>query len=262
MKKGTKIIIAIIAIALGTVGVLYILNTITGKKLNEQYSFISEIKETKNYTVKRIINKELTYHFDREFETEARENKEDDIDSYIYYTAVTNNFWIETNEYVHPRPIEERTQPYLFEEWLNVDMNGNILSVKADSNIKTKPGMLLKNEVTLYYDWKDKSSRFYVDHFYRQKFNWNSLNPLRGWGAPNGIPPNRYWEGTTFMKLLMDKETLEFKINTMTMESGYTFDLNLYRIPKSATNKETVFLYIGNKYLSDSDKGLYIIREK
>lgn len=260
-KKG-KIFVIILDITIVLI-VIYLIfsyskNQISNKKEYIEYKIMPKIKHTGNYKIIQITNKKLSYNFGDEFATDAEnqeyykdKNPKERIDGYIYFDKINRNFWIKTTEHIDPK---DGHLPYPYSEWLNYDFHGNILLKKDEYEFKKSPGVILKNEITNFYDWNNQNSTFFVEHFEKQKFIWSSLNPMRGYGSPNGSSVDWYWEGTAYLKLRMNENFINFKTETVSTNFGYNFEISLYRL-----NDEIAFIYIDDEYLNDKDKGLYLI---
>lgn len=208
---------------------------------------------------KKITDKKLYLQFSDRFAT-SDERKEyyrinkpkKNTDGFVYYDTLKHQFWIETTEKPHRK---DGHLPLPYEEWLNTDLKGNIIAVKHRDSIKTSPGIILEDEIVNFYKWNDKNQKFYMDYFFREKFNWSAMNPVRGIGFSNGASSHT-WQGTAFFRLLMDAQPIEFKINTANTAS---FEMRLYRLPRHFTEKETALLYVADKYFDQKETGLYLM---
>lgn len=221
-----------------------------GEKM--KISFINEMTITDKYTIKQITVKRIEYHnwsginpveSERYCHYEIGGCGEGKIDGSVHFDTIKKTIWIETyqSEYI------DNT------EWVNYDLDGNVLAkVKGNkmtrnemSKLERKNWITFQSEIIPHYNWENKNSKFYMEDFTRERFNWSSLNPLRGWGNPNGSSETPYWEVTALLNLKMEKSNIKFKSITHTTSYGFTFEIELYRIPKKYTlDEEIVLLYI------------------
>ncbi|MCV9928239.1 hypothetical protein OIU83_11270, partial [Flavobacterium sp. LS1R49] len=260
VSKKAKIVIIVlgITIILLVLYFIFFINQNGDKKKYEEYKLMPELEHLGNYKITQITNKKLSYNFGDEFATNAErreyykdKNPKERIDGHIYFDTIKRNFWIKTFERIDPK---DGHLLYDYIEWLNYDFHGNIIQKKGEYELKKSPGIILKDEITNFYDWRNQNSTFFVEYFYEQNFQWRSLNPLRNFGSPNGSSIDWYWKGIAYLKLIMIENDINFKIETMSTNFGYNFEISLYRL-----NSEMAFIYIGDKYLNDKDKGLYLI---
>ena len=260
MLKRKKVVAGIIVVVAAVLIVSYVFQHIQNKKWFNSHQFIYEIKKEQGYIIKRITDKRLSYHHGSEFTPDTK--FEDQIDGYIIYDTMQHTFWVETTEYIIPEDEESIVHEYT--EWMQMDLNGNVIDKRTEvDSIDHKSWILLKTEITPFYKWKDKTNAFYVQHFARERFNWESLNPLRNYGSPTGGRPPTYWEGVAYLKLQMEKSVIPFKTKTSTTDRSYSFSIDLYRIPEQyAAGQELVFLYIDEYFLNFEDKGLYLIMQE
>jgi len=237
---------------------IFYINQNGNKKRYEEYKSMPELKHVGNYKIIQITNKKISYNFGDEFTTTAERGEyykdkspKERIDGHIYFDTIKRNFWIKTNERIDTK---DGHLPYNYSEWLNYDFQGNIILKKGEYEFKKSPGIILKNEITNFYNWKNQNSTFFVEYFNEQDFQWRSLNPLRNFGSPNGSSVDWYWKGTAYLKLIMSENDINFKLETMSTNFGYDFEISLYRL-----NTDMAFIYIKDKYLNNKDKGLYLI---
>lgn len=251
---------------MGLIGIIvigYLVINIGYKTGYKEYKLISELKNAGTYSVIQITNKKLLYHLGDEFASDSETHKynnntlqKERTDGYIYFDPAMKTFWIETTE---QKDTNDSHMLYTYSEWINLDVNGEIISKKPANYFTKSPGIIIKNEIANFYNWNNKNSKFYVSYFHKQKFNWSSLNPLRGYGSPNGPSEKTYWEGTAYMNLQMNDSIINFKTQTKSTESGYYFNISLCRLNADEKAGELSFLYIDDKYLNNEDKGLYMI---
>lgn len=258
MVISRKILVSISVLVSGVIIVIMFYH-IRNRKWFDSHKYIYEISKQESYTIKRITDKRLTYHFGDEFATGST-NLNDRIDGYIFYDTLQHTFWIETTEYIIPE--EEEGIVYENTEWVSIDLNGNVMDKREEvDSIAHNSWVLLKTEITNFYKWKDEST-FFVQHFARERFNWDSLNPLRNYGSPTGGTPSTYWEGVAYLTLQMERSTIQFKTKTSTTDRSYSFSIDLYRVPpRYQSGRELAFLYIDEHYLNHKDKGLYLIMQ-
>jgi hypothetical protein len=261
-----KVIVSILAVVSAILIVYYIFQSRKNRKWFDSHPYIHEINKEGTYTVKRITDRILNYHYNDMFATgEERQeyyresNPKERFGGHVFYDTLHQTFWVETSWYSN---LEEGGSPDPDTEWINLDREGKVIDKKKEIDSVTAKGLLmLKNEITNFYNWKDSETLFHVQHFAREKFNWNSLNPLQGYGSPTGGPRKTYWEGVAYLKLQLEKSVIQFKTKTRTTYSGYEFWIDLYRFPKSYNSgKELTFLYIDDAFLNHADKGLYLIK--
>ncbi|KAA2243829.1 hypothetical protein F0L74_15250 [Chitinophaga agrisoli] len=232
---------------------IYFSRYIGYKSVYRSYQTISELKDHESYTIKKLTGKELYYQSGLRF---ADTGKDDSgSPGYIYYDTLQHNLWVETTERLDRK---DGHLPYPFEEWLNIDLNGNTIAVKPDSSMLKAPGVVLKSDISNTYKWDDLKTQFYLEFFFKEKFNWSSLNPFKGIGSLNGASSHT-WKGMAYFKLLMQKNAIHFRINTANITN---YQMELYRLPPQYTDRETVLLYIHDKYFDKKETGLYLITGK
>jgi hypothetical protein len=254
-----KILLAISVLVSGII-LVFVFQNRRNKKWFDTHTYIHEIDNSGSYTVKRITDERLRYYYNDEFLSEEEKNdySKERIGGYIFYDTALQTFWVEATGYIISE--DEDIPPDEYSEWINIYVQGNVITRKKEvDSLARKNLVILKNEITNFYDW-DETSLFYVQHFAREKFIWNSLNPLRVYGNPTGGSPNTYWEGFAYFKLQMQKSVLQFKTRTRTTDRSYYFSIDLYRVPdKNNSGREMAFVYVDYGYINWVDKGLYLI---
>lgn len=279
MKRKLGIFITIMAFIFAVFFLEMFIRKINNKQWHNRTGYITELKQTNKYNIKRVTNKRLVYQHGDDIaqvdlipnnaaveETQALHTETAigyfETGSYIYVNILKQNIWIETNEY-----ILSEDEPHDYQQWLNIDFNGNIIEKREDSAMQKSADLAklqkIKNEISNIHNWNDDKTEFFVNHFAKVEFHWSSLNPLRNMGMPNGGSSPTYWRGIAYLNLKMQQELIQFKTETANKRDGYLFDIELYRIPSKYTRgKEVALVYIDDIYLNHKDCGLYLIKEK
>jgi hypothetical protein len=275
MKKMSIYIATISVVIAGITLAAWLAIRSQNNKWNETHLYINEITKAENYALSRITdrdldfrygyaaNKELTEYYTDTYHMEGgvitndyANNQEQGLGGCVFFDSLTKTIWIKTIE------VGQSGQNHF--ELINIGLDGRMISHQAapDSTVDLQGLLVLKSDVTLWYDWNDKKSNVYVDHIMRQEFNWGSLNPFKGFGNPTGGGTTIYWKALAFLNIELESSKLKFKTKTATVDQGdYSLNAFVYRVPKKYTNGlEMVFLYMGSERSVDKDDtGLYLI---
>lgn len=242
------------------IGLLFLINqyqTRTDQIIINKFNYLFDISDTNNFSIHRITTKKVELHSGNEF-LEKNVTSSSTINGRISFDVESQTFWMRTSE----SKLHENDKLYhTHEELVNFDMVGKVISIIEKEPLSPQPGLLLKNEVPLSYDWNDKTSIFYVDKYIKTKFNWGSLNPFRGFGDSYARVDNRISQGIAILNLTIAQTVLTFKTDTENTNPRYTFQIGLYKLPKKySVDKELFLVYIDDTYLNKKDKGLYLIQ--
>lgn len=233
------------------------------KKWNAEFPFLFDLRPT-HYDITRITNSNLQIQQDIIKVAQGDSTVQQlDFQSHIYFDTVNHNWWIQAEE-LRPDSLTSYDGYYLV--WLHFDNNGNVQQrIEQDSivNEEKKRWVKLKALDLYSYNWQDSSAALYMNHFIKEEYNWNALNPFRDIGNPTGGRPVANWLGTSYLSLKMKRETLPFKTPNQLDNFGYMFRIAIYAVPPEYSDgKEICFVYIDNQFWNKPDRGLYMIAGK
>ena len=149
--------------------------------------------------------------------------------------------------------------------FITIDPYGKILANRTDAENKPadifKNCMLLENIILPFQKWSDNTQPIYLSHFSREDFDSECLNPLRGWGSPNGAGACYIYMGHAYMNVKIGDEQLKFKLPCgskgmlVTVFDEYSLMMNFSEVPERFRSKVNASFMVFNN-------DLYMARKK
>lgn len=208
MKKFRVITIVIIVI-IGFPLVVLAINKIYSSRYDKQYSDANTGGSPQHYTLTRLnIPGKAVFHSSNEAaaavtDTDIEEEKTEDVSGHLYYDATLKKVFVETEQ----DSSEPNTDGYTKIEYLVIDGSGTI--TKVDSiplNAK-----LLNNQIEPFHNYSDASQVIHMEHFAKQEFNADALNPFSTFN-PTGGGEKYYWLGKGYYTIKFKDDTFKVKI--------------------------------------------------
>lgn len=134
------------------------------------------------------------------------------------------------------------------------DTGGNI--IKQNNTDLSKIPVISLPEIGIESIFSNTNAQFFVEKYIKQKNIWNSLNPLRGMGNPNGNSQNLYLDGFAFDNLSIKNDTLKFKTVAEKGENGLNIELTLFALNITDLSKNAYIILVSQRYM---EEGLYLI---
>ena len=268
MKLPVKIILVLVLISIPLF--ILLINKLYSIYYDRVYKDINLGLETKFYTIKKInVNGNFIFHFGEEGKCFAS-GGEDLYGSYLYFDTSGLNFRLVTNRYV-PSTVEGMSGSEV-KVYYTLDQNGNVTESTdlSSDNDRIANGFneckLIKDDFLTYQKWQDKTKTIYLKHFSKNKFVWESLNPLGGIGNPTGGQTCPSWEGFGYYDLKLKDETVSFKApcenGSLLLSNDYDYStgLHYYKLPEHIKNVEDIsfLVYVKNFEVHS----LYFIKRK
>lgn len=208
MKKFRVIIIVIIVI-IGFPLVVLAINKIYSSRYDKQYSDANTGGSSQHYTLTRLnIPGKAVFHSSNEAaavvtDTDIEEEKTEDVSGHLYYDATLKKVFVETEQDISG----PNTDGYTKIEYLVIDCSGTI--TKVDSiplNAK-----LLNNQIEPFHNYSDASQVIHMEHFAKQEFNADALNPFSTFN-PTGGGEKYYWLGKGYYTIKFKDDIFKVKI--------------------------------------------------
>lgn len=267
---------AVLIVAAVAFGSNYYYNYQEDRNWVSKFKFIHELKNYETYTIQKITSHELDYGLrlldfltTKEYLMLSQNNQlmDDEENTAIFYDTIKQNFWI----YIKKRLADNDPQirygvPYI-KEWVNFDLDGNILSTTTDKQkVRSNSLMALIDEAEKnYIDWENISNTLSIIHFTKMRFHYETLNPFRRYGNPN-YQVTYDWDGVSYWKLKMKNSSISFKTQSSKKDNQYNTPIGIYRLPeKFNATKEIAFIRLSYPYggnFNPEDLGLYLISTK
>ena len=143
--------------------------------------------------------------------------------------------------------------------FITFDRYGKILANRTDSNGNTtgifRNCLLLENIIMPFQKWSDDKQPIYLGHFSREVFDSECLNPLRGWGSPNGAGTCYVYNGHAYMNIRIGDEQLKFKLPSgskgilFTAFDEYSLMMSFSQVPERFHSKVNASFMVFNNYL-------------
>jgi hypothetical protein len=129
----------------------------------------------------------------------------------IYLDTLNNTIKVETTVRLPAK--KEYGQGVDQNYFYTINTKGKVIAavINKDSTL-LKNCLLLKDEIRTFQPWPDSNQPVYLNHFTREEFSSDCLDPLRDWGNPTGNNLCYMWSGTGYYKLKFHNETLQFKL--------------------------------------------------
>jgi len=142
---------------------------------------------------------------------------------------------------------------------ITIDPYGKILANRTDLGSNTsnifKNCILLENIIMPFQKWSDNQLPIHLSHFSREEFDSECLNPLRGWGSPNGAGTCYVYMGHAYMNINIGDEQLKFKLPCgskgmlVTAFDEYSLMMNFSQVPERFRSKVNAAFMVFDNYL-------------
>ena len=220
----------------------------------ESRPFLNELKSHDEWHITKITGKNVLSQFndDESFPNPNAYNRDYPINwGPIFYDSIRKNIWVEITSLnttvSHGVANEDK-------EWICFDTSGNI--IKQNNTDLSKIPVISLPEIGIESIFSDSSAQFFVEKYIKQKNIWNSLNPLRGMGNPNGNSQNLYSDGIAFVNLTLKNDTIKFKAAAEKGENGLNIKLTLFALNMRDLSKNSYIILVSQRYM---EEGLYLI---
>ncbi|SEW51071.1 hypothetical protein [Chitinophaga arvensicola] len=271
MFKPRKLFIIILLIVVALPFVVLLVNKLISLSYNRSFKDIRETVSSDNYTLVKVKvpGNTFQYTFASRFapEGDPRLEEKDPAEGYLCYDVVKKQLVMETEEYVLSE--EEGGSPDRLVHFVNIDLDGNITADKKGLYLQDSTAfqhaIVLKDHIKTFHHWNDKNEEVSLRHFSMDNFNSNCLNPLRGFGNPNGSGVCYAWSGTGYYVIRMNNELLKVKIPCrregilIPEEYEYNTGLSFYKLPADANQPDVAFLVYTPRFQPNE---LYILKKK
>lgn len=150
---------------------------------------------------------------------------------------------------------------YLFDE------KGILLS-KIESAEEIEQQIQFEHCIKLKDILCEENKVVHIAHFLKERYCYN-WNPFRGFGSPNGPGRNWNWQGTAYVDLKMENETLKLKIDEAYAQNffsnklenkDYELSISLYQLPIKFQKISSVSFFVRHKSYGPNE--LFIIKSK
>ncbi|MDR2283578.1 MAG: hypothetical protein LBE37_10230 [Sphingobacterium sp.] len=234
-------------------GMWYIYPQSSNRTSYKSYRYLSQIRKSGPYIIKRLTNAELDY-----VPCLLLGNKVDE--DAVYLDPNGENIWYLSIDYVKDR----ESTFYKGPSWIQIDFEGRILQSLPENKQPPSGGIFLKDKLRIKgFDWNDSNGRLWVAYFKRNHFNWNLLNPFKIHDLSDARhKPKCYWNGTAYLRMKMPQGEIDFKVETSNTDGGYKFEAKLFEVPTTFSENQTMILTLTNTGTSGKDKGIYLIYKK
>ena len=142
---------------------------------------------------------------------------------------------------------------------LTLNARGKMLSDSTALNPETATVYsncyLIPDQLIPFQPWLDKTKSLSLQHFSKQHFDAGCLDPLRGWGSPNGAGICYFWSGTGYYNLKFHNEVLRFKSDVSSQaflfseDNDFSGGMKYYPVPKQYQHMYDVAFLVDNSTL-------------
>lgn len=220
----------------------------------QSYRYLSEIRKSGPYIIKRLSATELDY-----VPCLSLGNKKDE--DALYLDPKGESIWYLSVASV--RSIEDHVF-YDRSFWTEIDFEGNVLQVLGEKEMPAEGGYFVRDKLGPGSLCLDRpNGPLYLSYFKRNHFNWRVLNPLRIYEKDNfDFQPISYWDGIAYLTLNMQEGDVDFKTETSNTDYGYQLEAKLFEVPATSAKNQAVILSLNNGQSSRGDRGVYLIYKR